>query len=184
MMTPENENENENELEQGTPAAADVDDDRGAMDERDLKILELEGQVASMRDEVLRERADLVNSRNRLAKDLELGRKFANEKLLADLLPVIDALEAGLAAAGGDGDSEALRSGMELTYRELVKVVDANGLKMVNPVGEAFNPEHHQAIQSLDAEDVPPGHVMNVFQKGWVLNGRLLRPALVVVRNH
>ena len=175
MTEPENEND-------FNDPSVDVDADTAALDERDLKILELENQVAGMRDEILRERADLVNSRNRLSKDMEQARKFANEKLLADLLPVIDAVEAGLATTA-DGDN-ALRSGLELTLKELVRVAGNHGLVEVNPVGELFNPEHQQAIQSIETDAVEPGHVANVFQKGWLLNGRLIRPALVVVRNH
>ena len=173
MMT-----EPENHIEDPT---IDVDAAEAALDERDLQILELENQVAAMRDEMLREKADLVNSRNRLAKDMEQARKFANEKLLADLLPVIDAVEAGLATTA---DSDAgVRSGLELTLKELIRVAGNHGLVEVNPSGEAFNPEHHQAIQTIDTDAVAPGHVANVFQKGWLLNGRLIRPALVVVRN-
>lgn len=173
-MNPESELENDN-------PSIDVDADTAALDERDLKILELETQVAGMRDEILRERADLVNSRNRLEKDMDMARKFANERLLGDLLPVIDALEAGLAQTSEGSD--ALRSGMELTLKELTRVAGNHGLVAVDPVGEAFNPEHHQAIQSVDSDGVAPGHVINVFQKGWLLNGRLIRPALVIVRN-
>ena len=146
------------------------------------RVSELEAELAATKDEMLRERADIVNRTNRLNRDMELARRFANEKLLADLLPVFDALEAGLSNSSEDGQS--LRQGMELTYRELLKVADNHGLKAVDPTGQPFNPEHHQAIQMVDSDAVPAGHVINVFQKGWVLNDRLLRPAMVVVRNH
>ena len=110
-----------------------------------------------------------------------MARKFANERLLSDLLPVIDSLEAGLVAAG---DVTALRQGIELTLRQLLKVTADNGLVVVDPAGQPFNPEHHQAISTVDSAEHPPGHVVQVYQKGWLLNDLLLRPALVVVAKH
>ncbi|RDZ28652.1 nucleotide exchange factor GrpE [Lysobacter silvisoli] len=139
----------------------------------------LRAELAKVRDEALRERAELDNQRKRLARDIDMARKFANERLLGDLLPVIDSLEAGLAAAGGDAG--ALREGMELTLRQLLKVAADNGLVAVDPAGQPFNPEHHQAMSMVPAPGVAPGHVVQVYQKGWLLNERLLRPALVVV---
>jgi len=95
---------------------------------------------------------------------------------------VIDSLEAGLAAAGED--AVALRQGIELTLKQLLKVTADNGLVEVNPAGQAFNPDHHQAMSTIDSAEHPPGHVVQVYQKGWLLNERLLRPALVVVSSH
>jgi molecular chaperone GrpE len=140
---------------------------------------EYEVKLAEMRETVLRERAELDNQRKRLQRDLEQARRFANEKLLADLLPVLDNLERGLAAE--NGDPTALRSGVELTQRELVRIVDANGLKAVGVVGEPFDPERHQAMAMVESGEHAPGHVVAVMQKGYVLNDRLLRPALVSV---
>ena len=88
-------------------------------------------------------------------------------------------LVAGLAAAGGD--ASALRQGMELTLRQLLKVAGDNGLVAVDPTGQPFNHEHHQAMSMVPAAGVAPNHVVQVYQKGWLLNERLLRPALVVV---
>ena len=142
----------------------------------------LRAEMARMREDSLRERAELDNQRKRLARDVDLARKFANERILGDLLPVIDSLEAGLAAAGGE--SGALKEGMELTLRQLLKVAGDHGLSAVNPAGEAFNPDHHQAMSMVDSAEHAPGHVVQVYQKGWLLNERLLRPALVVVSRH
>ncbi|KQZ65515.1 MULTISPECIES: nucleotide exchange factor GrpE [unclassified Lysobacter] len=139
----------------------------------------LRAELAQVREDALRERAELDNQRKRLARDIDMARKFANERLLGELLPVIDSLEAGLAAAGGDAG--ALREGMELTLRQLLKVAADNGLVAVDPTGLAFNPEHHQAMSMVPAPGVAPNHVVQVYQKGWLLNERLLRPALVVV---
>lgn len=141
-----------------------------------------QAELAALREESLRERADLENQRKRLAREIDTARKFANERLLAELLPVIDSLEAGLNV---EGDTAAhLREGMELTLRQLLKVAADNGLVAVNPAGEPFNPDHHQAMSMVESGEHAPGHVVQVYQKGWLLNERLLRPALVVVSQH
>ena len=142
----------------------------------------IQAELAQLREDTLRERADLQNQRKRLERERDMARKFANERLLGDLLPVIDSLEAGLNAAGND--TSALREGIELTLKQLLKVTGDNGLVAVDPVGEAFNPEHHQAMSTVENAEHPPGHVVQVYQKGWLLNERLLRPALVVVAKH
>ena len=142
----------------------------------------VQAELAQLREDTLRDRADLENQRKRLERERDTARKFANERLLAELLPVIDSLEAGLAAAGED--AVALRQGIELTLKQLLKVAADNGLVEVNPAGQPFNPDHHQAMSTVDSAEHPPGHVVQVYQKGWLLNERLLRPALVVVSNH
>ena len=164
-------------------AANGPQDDIGAGVDGELEALtrqlgEAEQKLSEMRETVLRERAELDNQRKRLQRDLDQARRFANEKLLGDLLPVVDNLERGLAA---DGDAAALRGGVELTLRELVRVGEANGLKAVGAVGEAFDPERHQAMAMVDGDGQPPGRIVSVMQKGYVLNDRLLRPALVSV---
>ncbi|MGH8037252.1 MAG: nucleotide exchange factor GrpE [Stenotrophomonas sp.] len=139
----------------------------------------LHNELALLRSESLRERADLDNQRKRVARDVEQARRFANEKLLGELLPVFDSLDAGLNAAGAE--PSPLREGLELTYKQLLKVAADNGLLLLDPTGQPFNPEHHQAISQVDAPGAAPGSVVQVFQKGYQLNDRLLRPALVVV---
>lgn len=141
-------------------------------------VAELEAALMQVREEQLRERAELDNQRKRLIRDAEQARRFANEKLLADLLPVFDALEAGLAA---DGEVDRLREGMDLTLRQLRRVTEASGLKMIDPAGQTFDPERHEAMSVASANGSAPGSVLQVYQKGYVLNDRLLRPALVVV---
>ena len=136
-------------------------------------------EVEQVKADALRERADLENQRKRVARDIEQARKFANEKLLGELLPVFDSLDAGLKAAGDD--PHPLREGLELTYKQLLKVAADNGLVLLDPIGQPFNPEHHQAISQAPTPGAAPGSVVTVFQKGYLLNERLLRPALVVV---
>jgi molecular chaperone GrpE len=142
----------------------------------------LKGEMEQLRAEALRERADLDNQRKRMARELDTARKFANERLLGELLPLFDSMEAGLAAAA---QNDPLREGLELTLRQLHRIAAGNGLVEVAPaVGEGFDPERHQAMSMVAAEGVPPGAVAQLFQKGYVLNDRLLRPALVVVAQH
>ena len=146
------------------------------------QIEALRGEIEQLRAEALRERADLDNQRKRLARDLEQARRFANERLLTELLPLFDSMEAGLAAAE---KADPLREGMELTLRQLHRIAESNGLVEVAPqAGDSFDPERHQAMSMVEAGSLPPGAVAQMFQKGYVLNDRLLRPALVVVAKH
>lgn len=140
---------------------------------------ELRTQLASLREDILRERAELENQRRRMAREIDMARKFANERLLGELLPVFDSLHAGLKAAGGE--AHPLKEGLELTLRQLLKTAADNGLVEVHPQGEAFNPEWHQAVTQVPGTGAAPGTVVDVLQRGYVLNERLLRPALVVV---
>lgn len=155
-------------------------DDAVAALEQELEAAR--GENALLREDALRERADLENQRKRMARELENARRFANERLLGELLPVIDSLEAAL-QAGAEGDT-GVREGIELTLRMLLKVASDHGLAEVHPVDAPFNPEHHQAMSTTTDPGKPADHVVQVYQKGWVLNGRLLRPALVVVNKH
>jgi len=163
-------------------SSADRDADETVMADVDAltrQLDEYETRLGEMREVMLRERAELENQRKRLQRDLEQARRFANEKLLADLLPVLDNLERGLAVEGSD--YAVLRGGVELTLRELARVVDANGLKVIDPVGQPFDPERHQAMSMVPSGEHQPNTVVAVMQKGYVLNDRLLRPALVAV---
>ena len=150
------------------------EDDRHAVDVEFLKA-----ELEQLRAEMLRDRADLENQRKRMARELESARRFANERLLSDLLPLFDSMEAGLAAAA---PTDPLREGLELTLRQLHRIAEATGLAEVAPApGDGFDPERHQAMSVADAPGIAPGSVAQLFQKGYLLNERLLRPALVVV---
>ncbi len=165
-------------IEDPTQDANGLADEADVIDETEALRAELE----QLKAQSLIERADLENQRKRLARDVDNARKFANERLLGDLLPVLDSLEAGLATAAAD---DPLRAGLELTHRQLLRVAEINGLVTVAPAaGEAFDPEQHQAMSIIDAEGIAPGAVAQTFQKGYVLNQRLLRPAMVVVARH
>lgn len=143
---------------------------------------QLRAEIEALKADMLRQRADLENQRKRLGRDVEQARKFANESLLSGLLPVFDSLDSGLQVVG-ELDNP-LREGLELTHKQLLKVASDNGLSVVDPQGRPFNPEHHQAISQVQSSDIAHGHVAQVFQKGYILNQRLLRPALVAVVQH
>ena len=156
--------------------------DSPGLEAPDDLIERLRGELEQLQAERLLEQADLENQRKRLARDVDSARKFANERLLGDLLPVFDSLEAGLAAVG---ENAQLRAGLELTMKQLQDMAERHGLTAVAPAaGDAFNPDHHQAMSLVDAANVPPGAVAQLFQKGYLLNERLLRPALVMVAKH
>jgi molecular chaperone GrpE len=153
--------------------------------EIDALLAELEiaqAELARLREEHLREHAELENQRKRQVREVEMSRRFANERLLASLLPVFDSLEAGIAAA--HGESASVREGLQLTLRQLTKAATDSGMTTINPLGEVFNPEHHQAIgMTPSSVEHPANSVTQVHQKGYLLNDRLLRPALVMVAN-
>jgi molecular chaperone GrpE len=159
--------------------AATGDEHAADIDALTARLGAAEQELAQMRETLLRERADLENQRRRLQRDLDQARRFANEKLLSELLPVYDGLERGLAVESADIDT--VREGISLTLRALDKLVEGNGLKVINPLHEPFNPEHHQAMSMVDSREHAPDTVVAVLQKGFVLNDRLLRPALVAV---
>lgn len=142
-------------------------------------IGEYEDKLGEMREAMLRERAELDNQRKRLQRDLEQARKFANERLLSDLLPVIDNLQRALVA--DKGESSPLRVGVDLTLKELTRVASSHGLVPIDSVGVAFDPERHQAMTMVPTIEHAPDTVVSVHQSGYVLNDRLLRPALVSV---
>lgn len=144
-----------------------------------VRVAELEASNAELLETVLREKAELENQRRRLHRDLEQARRFANEKLLNELLPVYDGLESGLAVEGGDIAS--MREGISLTLKSLLKVAENNGMSQVDPLGQPLDPERHHAVSMIEAPGKAPGTVVSVLQKGYVLNDRLLRPALVAV---
>lgn len=134
-------------------------------------------------EQVLRLQAELENSQRRAKRDIENAHKFGLEKFAQELLPVKDSLEMGLAAAEGSDHEVAdkLREGTELTLKMLGSALEKFGIKEVNPIGEPFNPEWHQAMTMQESSDHEPNCVMAVMQKGYLLNDRLLRPAMVVV---
>jgi molecular chaperone GrpE len=146
-------------------------------------LAQAQAKLAALEEEFLRFRAEAENQRRRTLKDAENARKFATEKLLVELLPVADTLMRGIEVAKDEKATiENLIEGKEATLRMLAKALENNGVKEIYPEGETFNPELHQAMSTAPATDQTPANtVVKVFQRGYLLNERLLRPALVVV---
>lgn len=133
-------------------------------------------------NQLLRTRADMENLRRRAEKDVENAHKFGLEKIVQELLPVVDSMELGLAAINSDSDEvKKFREGSELTLKMLTNALEKFGVAEVNPVGEKFNPDYHQAMSMQESDDVEPNTVITVVQKGYTLHERLLRPAMVIV---
>ncbi len=141
---------------------------------------ELQAKVSENWEKYLRAAAELENVRKRAARDVENAHKFALERFVGELLAVRDSLEMGL-AAGEDIDVESLRQGKEATLKQLTTIMERFGVEELDPQGEPFDPSMHEAMTMQPSADVEPGSVLTVFQKGYALNGRLLRPARVVV---
>lgn len=133
-------------------------------------------------EKVLLAKADVENMRRRTQKDVEKAHRFSIEKFAKEMLPVVDSLELGLASAQtASADVNAIKEGIELTHKQLLDSLEKSGVKQVNPEGEIFNPELHQAVSVVPSPEHEPNTVIQVFQKGYTLNARLLRPAMVIV---
>lgn len=133
-------------------------------------------------NQLLRSKAELENLQRRHERELENAHKFALERFACDMLAVRDSMELGVAAANNESaDVESLRQGTELTLKLLTDVMERFQIVQIDPLHEPFNPEYHQAVSTQPSDDVPPNTVMAVMQKGYTLNGRLIRPAMVMV---
>lgn len=184
--------------EQNTPneqAATDVEleqqqndatENAAEADPRDERIAQLEAELAQLqngvRDAQLRAQAEIENVRRRTELDVEKAHKFALEKFANELLPVIDSLERALEVADkANPELTSMVEGIELTLKSLLNAVRKYGVEVVGETNVPFNPDIHQAMSMMESEEVAPNHVMMVMQRGYTLNGRLLRPAMVAV---
>lgn len=166
------------ELQDADPASAGQE---AAADSGDA-LAAARAEAEQYKDQFLRARAELDNLRKRAERDLEGARKFALERFAGELLAVRDSLEMGLAAAEEQGgDLEKLQEGAALTARMLAQAMEKFGVEVVNPAGEAFNPDYQEAVSVQESSEHAPNTVTVVMQKGYLLNGRVLRPAMVVV---
>lgn len=151
-------------------------------DELETKLSAAEAKVDEQKDSVLRAIAEGENARRRADQEIDKARKFALEKFAKELLNVVDNLERATLAA--DAENEAIKpllEGIELTQKSFITTFENAGLKVIDPQGESFNPEQHQAMSMQETDEVPPNTVIAVMQKGYLLNERLLRPAMVMV---
>ncbi|WED21306.1 nucleotide exchange factor GrpE [Vibrio sp. JC009] len=173
----------------GSDADIDWNEEGDAQDEQEAKIAQLEAallsseaKVKEQQDSVLRAKAEVDNMRRRTEQEIDKARKYALNKFAEELLPVIDNLERAISHA--DMENEAVKpvvEGVELTHKTFIDTVAKFGLKEINPEGQPFNPEFHQAMSIQESEDFEPNTVMFVMQKGYELNGRVVRPAMVMV---
>ncbi len=166
---PEAESSNNNESHNDIDPTALLEDARNKADEH--------------WNELLRARADMENLRRRQSRDLENAHKHALDKFVAELLPIYDSMELGVNAASSEEASlDGVREGLDMTMKMFISSIAKFGLEQVNPAeGDAFDPELHQAMAMQPVDGVAPNHVITVAQKGFQFNGRLLRPAMVVV---
>lgn len=150
--------------------------------EAEAGLAKMQEELDSARDQALRTQAEMQNLRKRVERDVENAHKYGVEKLVGELLPVVDNLERAIAAIDSDaGDHSAITEGVQLTLKSFLDVLSRFKLEAIDPHGEPFNPELHQAMSMVPNPDVEPNTVIEVFQKGYTLHGRLVRPAMVVV---
>lgn len=166
--------------------AVEPDTSAEQVDPRDEKIANLEAQLVEAqnreRDGVLRIKAEMVNLRRRTELDVEKAHKFALEKFVNELLPVIDSLDRALEVADkANPDNAAMIEGIELTLKSMLDVVRKFGVEVIADTDVPLDPNVHQAIAMVESEDVAAGNVLGVMQKGYTLNGRTIRAAMVTV---
>lgn len=163
---------------------AHKDEEKLESPEKNADSLEAQLEAAQAKasenwDQYMRAIAEMDNLRRRNAKDVENAHKYGIEKFVNELLPVMDSMSLGLAAE--DASAESLREGMELTMNMLVKMMEKLGIEEIDPMNEKFDAEKHQAMSMQPNADVEPNTVIAVMQKGYLLNERLIRPAMVMV---
>jgi molecular chaperone GrpE len=165
-------------------AAANAGESEGEVDELAERIQEaVSAALAEQRDMVLRAQAEVQNMRRRCEADVEKAHKFALEKFSAELLTVMDNLERALAAVP-DPENEQIKGlceGVELTLKGFLEILNKYSIEQIDPTGQPFDPQLHQAMTMVPNPNMEPNTVMDVMQKGYTLNGRVLRPAMVVV---
>jgi molecular chaperone GrpE len=166
-----------NEINQSMDEAAVQRDPAGAAQ---AALAAAEAKAQENWNSYVRAAAELDNYRKRVEREMDQARKFAVERFAQDLVGVADALEAGIRTAT-ENPGPALLEGAQATLRELNKAFDKAGIKLLDPKGQPFDPNWHEAMVAQESADVPPNTVLAVIQKGYSLNGRLLRPARVIV---
>ena len=160
----------QSEAEEGQPDATDSSPQDETSEE-----------LSKVKDQLLRTVAEMENVRRRAQRDVENAHKFAVEKLLGDLLPVVDSLEKAEEAAKTTDNADSMSEGIRLSLKLFVGTLERSGVAIVDPLGEPFDPQLHEAMAMVPNPDAEPNSVMDVMQRGYTLNGRLVRAAKVVV---
>lgn len=200
-MTEENVNPMENDVDLNDEAIdegvdeeiiAELDDDElSALEQMQARIEDLQAQLdeaneklANKEDEILRVAAEGVNLQKRLQRDLDNTRKFSNDKIIKAMIPVMDSFDKALEVIEDEScevSVDAMIEGTQNTHKIFAKVLAENGIEIVNPVGEKFDPEVHEAMSMVPSPNHEKNTIVDVFQKGYLLNGRVIRAAMVVV---
>jgi molecular chaperone GrpE len=145
------------------------------------EVERLEADLAEAKDAALRAQADAANVQRRAEQEIDKARKFALDRFVGELLPVVDNMERALSAAADSGADATITEGLELTLKSFMDALTKAGVEVVDPQGEPFDPQLAQAMSMVPNPDVEPNTVIAVMQKGYTLNGRLVRPAMVMV---
>lgn len=145
------------------------------------RLEELEQELERYRDQALRAQAEMENVRRRASRDVENAHKYALERFTADLLPVLDSLEKAVEVATATAGAESIAEGVELSLKLFLTVAGKYGIERIDPLGEPFDPQLHEAMTLVPSATAEPNSVIDVMQRGYVLNGRLVRAAKVVV---
>ncbi len=180
---------NESEQQQEPAAEAAETGDAAAQAAEDGRLAELEAELNAAKAKAeenwnlaLRAKAEAENTKRRAEIDVANAHKFALEKFIEGLLPVVDSIELGLEAISGeDADVAKFREGSELTLKLMLALLEKNNVEQINPLGEKFDPVCHQAMSMQETSDAEPNTVLKVVQKGYRLNDRVVRPAMVIV---
>jgi len=189
-MSKEQTPQQDEELEAGVEAeqseaeqeVVELTEDQQRIVELEAAVIAAETKLADQKDSVMRAIADADNARKRAQGEIDKARKFALEKFAGELLPVADNLERALQVANPEDEAiKPIVDGVELTLKSFVSTIEKFGMSVIDPQGQPFNPEQHQAMSMQENAELPPNTVLAVMQKGYEINGRLLRPAMVMV---
>ena len=166
------------------PVEEILSEEEAATSELEQRIEELTDQLAQAKDQTLRAHAESQNIKRRAEQDVEKAHKFALEKFVGELIPVLESLEKGMESAEqAEGSNAAMLEGMRLIQKQFLDALAKFKVEQVDPAGQPFDPNFHQAISMVPNPELEPNTVMDVFQKGYTLHGRVIRPAMVVVSN-
>lgn len=140
-----------------------------------------EAALSDLKDQLLRQKADFDNTKKRLERDKVDAIKFANERLLAEILPIMDNLDRAMASLAEGHDPDKVMKGLKLAQAEMHQVLELHGVEMVKSVGEAFDPHVHEAVGAVESAEKEEGTILEEVQRGYMLNGRLIRPSRVKI---
>lgn len=174
--------QSEAEMEEKLQPEVEVDQSELSEESEHNQVEELQQKLTTLGEQLLREQAEMQNVRRRAQRDVESAHKYALEKFASELLSVVDNLERAIDAIDADDESQKpVAEGLELTLKTFIDVLAKYNVEPVEPEGQPFDADLHQAVSTVPNNEVEPNTVINVFQKGYTLNGRLIRPAMVVV---